>query len=76
MVLVIGKQILPRRQIIADLGLRQKSRKTFIDNYWRPAYEQGYIDLAYPSSPNKPDQAYRLTDKGLELFLQLTPLVE
>lgn len=71
-VLVLGKKVLPRRQIIADLGLRQKSRKVFIDNYWRPAYEQGYIDLAYPSSPHKPEQAYRLTAKGLELYAQLT----
>ena len=72
MVLVVGKKILPRRQIIADLGLRQKSRKVFIDNYWRPAYEQGYIDLAYPSSPHKPEQAYRLTAKGLDLYASLT----
>ena len=72
MVLVVGKKILPRRQIIADLGLRQKSRKVFIDNYWRLAYEQGYIDLAYPSSPHKPEQAYRLTAKGLDLYASLT----
>ena len=72
LVLVIGKHVLPRRQIVADLGLRQKSRKVFIDNYWRPAYEQGYVDLAYPSSPNKPEQAYKLTAKGLELYKLLT----
>ena len=72
LVLVIGKQVLPRRQIVADLGLRQKSRKVFIDNYWRPAYEQGYVDLAYPLSPNKPEQAYKLTAKGMELYALLT----
>ena len=72
LVLVIGKHVLPRRQIVADLGLRQKSRKVFIDNYWRPAYEHGYVDLAYPLSPNKPEQAYKLTAKGLELYNQLT----
>ena len=72
LVLVIGKHVLPRRQIVADLGLRQKSRKVFIDNYWRPAYEQGYVDLAYPLSPNKPEQAYKLTPKGLELYALLT----
>ena len=72
LVLVIGKHVLPRRQIVADLGLRQKSRKVFIDNYWRPAYEHGYVDLAYPLSPNKPDQAYKLTPKGLELYALLT----
>ena len=71
-VLVVGKKVLPRRQIIADLGMRQQSRHTFINNYWRPAWERGLIDLAYPAVPNKPEQAYRLTAKGLELYAQLT----
>lgn len=72
LLLVIGKQALPRRQIMADLGLRQKSRKSLIDNYLKPAYSQGYIDFAYPNSPNKPEQAYKLTDKGLEQYKALT----
>lgn len=71
-VLVVGKKVLPRRQIIADLGMRQQSRHTFINNYWRPAWERGLIDLAYPAVPHKPEQAYRLTDNGLELYAQLT----
>ena len=71
LVLVLGKQVLPRRQIIADLGMRQQSRHTFINNYWRPAWERGLMDLAYPASPNKPEQAYRLTAKGLDLYAQL-----
>ena len=71
-VLVAGKKVLPRRQIIADLGMRQQSRHTFINNYWRPAWERGLIDLAYPAVPHKPEQAYRLTAKGLELYAQLT----
>lgn len=69
---VVGKKVLPRRQIIADLGMRQQSRHTFINNYWRPAWERGLIDLAYPAVPHKPEQAYRLTAKGLELYAQLT----
>ena len=72
MVLVIGKQALPRRQIMADLGLRQKSRQAFIDHYWRPAWEQGLIDLAHPNVPHLPEQTYRLTANGLELYAQLT----
>ena len=71
LVLVLGKQVLPRRQIIADLGMRQQSRHTFINNYWRPAWERGLMDLAYPNTPNKPEQAYRLTAKGLDLYAQL-----
>ena len=71
LILVLGKQVLPRRQIIADLGMRQQSRHTFINNYWRPAWERGLMDLAYPASPNKPEQAYRLTAKGLDLYERL-----
>lgn len=69
---VVGKKVLPRRQIIADLGMRQQSRHTFINNYWRPAWERGLIDLAYPAVPHKPEQAYRLTAKGLDLYAQLS----
>ena len=72
LVQVLGQQVLPRRQIIADLGMRQQSRHTFINNYWRPAWERGLMDLAYPNTPNKPEQAYRLTAKGLELWAELT----
>lgn len=71
LVQVIGKQVLPRRQIIADLGMRQQSRHTFINNYLRPTWERGLIDHAYPNTPNKPEQAYRLTAKGLDLYAQL-----
>jgi hypothetical protein len=72
LVQVLGKQVLPRRQIIADLGMRQQSRHTFINNYLRPTWERGLIDHAYPNTPNKPEQAYRLTAKGLELWAKLT----
>ena len=72
LVQVLGKQVLPRRQIIAELGMRQQSRHTFINNYLRPTWERGLIDHAYPAVPNKPEQAYRLTPKGLDLFARLT----
>ena len=72
LVQVLGTQVLPRRQIIADLGMRQQSRHTFINNYLRPTWERGLIDHAYPAVPNKPEQAYHLTSKGLDLFSQLT----
>lgn len=71
LILVLGKQVLPRRQIIADLGMRQQSRHTFINNYLRPTWERGLIDHAYPNTPHKPEQAYRLTAKGLDLYTQL-----
>ena len=71
LVRIIGKQVLPRRQIIADLGMRQKSRRSLIDHYFGPARKQEYICFAYPNSPNKPEQAYKLTAKGLELLAKL-----
>lgn len=72
MVLVLGRKILPRRQIVADLGLQQRSRPCFINNYLKPTLSQGYIEFAYPNSPHKPEQAYKLTPKGLDLYKQLT----
>ena len=72
LVQVIGKQALPRKQIIAELGLRQTGRRNFIDNYLRPAEAKGYVTFAFPNSPNKPGQAYRLTAAGLELLDALT----
>lgn len=71
MVLALGEKTLPRRQILAELGLKQRSRPCFINNYLRPAEEQGYIEFAYPNSPHKPEQAYKLSAKGLELYHQL-----
>ena len=71
MILVLGRKILPRRQIIADLGLKQRSRPCFINNYLKPTLSQGYIEFAYPNSPHKPEQAYKLTDKGLDLYKRL-----
>jgi hypothetical protein len=62
---------MPRRQIIAYLGLKQNSRCNFINNYLKPAMSKGYIVMARPSSPNSPEQAYRLSADGLELWSQL-----
>ena len=72
LVLALGKQTLPRRQIVAELNLRQKSRKVFIDNYLKPAQAKGYITYAFPAHPSLPEQAYRLTAKGLDLYVTLT----
>ena len=72
LVKVVGKQTLPRKQIMADLGLKQTSRQSFIEHYLKPSVQQGFISFAYPNAPNKPEQKYRLTDNGLLLYSQLT----
>ena len=69
LVLVIGKDTLPRKQIMAKLNLG--GRRNFLDRYQNPAFERGYIKMLFPESPNSPEQAYRLTTKGLELYESL-----
>lgn len=49
----------------SELGLHQTARRNFMDNYIKPAQTQGLICFAFPNSPNKPGQAYRLTAAGL-----------
>ena len=71
LILAIGDRTMPRRQIIAYLGLKQNGRCNFINNYLRPAMTKGYIVMARPSSPNSPEQAYRLSADGLELWSKL-----
>ena len=71
LVQVIGTSTLPRRQIVADLGLKQQSRRNFIYNYLQPSMAQGYVTMSFPGTPNKPKQAYRLTANGLELYNEL-----
>ena len=36
----------------------------------------GLIAFAYTNSPTKPEQAYKLTAKGLELFSKLKEVAE
>ena len=71
LILAIGDQTMPRRQMIAYLGLKQTSRCNFLKNYLKPAIAKGYIVMARPSSPNSPEQAYRLSADGLDLLAQL-----
>ena len=76
LVRVIGKAVLPRRQLVADLQLRQKSRRTFIDHYLKPATAKGLVKMQFPEVPSRPEQAYKLTAKGLELFTKLKEVAE
>ena len=72
LVIAIGKASLPRRQLVADMGLKQGSRHIFRNNYLRPAYEMGRVEMVYDNVPTKNEQIYRITPKGLNLFAQLT----
>jgi len=68
-VLVVGGGTLTRDEIMQRLGLRGSGN--FRATYLYPAIEQGYIAKLYPESDKRPDQAYYLTEKGLELFSEL-----
>ena len=71
LVKVIGKGSLPRRELIADLGLRQESRRNFYTNYLNPARDRGLVKMQFPESPSCPEQTYRLTEKGMEFYEEL-----
>lgn len=65
-VLVVGGGTLTRDEIMQRLGLRGSGN--FRATYLYPAIEQGYIAKLYPESDKRRDQAYYLTEKGLDLF--------
>lgn len=71
LVKAIGKEIAPRRQLIADLGLRQESRRNFYSNYMYPARDRGLVVMEYTDVPSKPEQAYKLTEKGLAFWEEM-----
>ena len=51
--------------------LSLKGRDNFRISYMEPSMAEGYVSKLYPESANRPDQAYYLTEKGLELFALL-----
>ena len=71
LVMTIGGEVVPRRQLIADLGLRQESRRNFYRNYMYPARDRGLVVMEYSDVPSKPEQAYKLTEKGLIFWAEL-----
>lgn len=68
LVLSIGSDVASRKELIAALGLRQSARRNFRDNYLKPAIARGLVKMQFPEVPSRPEQAYRLTTPGLELF--------
>ena len=65
-VLVIGREKLKREEIMLRLGL--KGSGNFRAAYLYPAIEQGYVLKLFPESDKRRDQAYYLSEKGLELL--------
>lgn len=49
-----------------------KGRSNFTPRYLHPSINLGYVNMLYPDAPKRRDQAYYLTEKGLELFAKLS----
>ena len=64
LLLTIGNETKPRREIMAEMELN--GRRHFRVNYLNPAMEKGYVRMLYMETPNKPEQAYFVTKEGLE----------
>ena len=70
---VIGRATMNRQGIMAELNLSEGGRRNFYHNYLNPAMEQGFVAMSRPGSPTSPEQAYKLTAKGLEALSLLDP---
>lgn len=69
LVLAIGGHTITRKEIMEKLAL--KGRGNFRSAYLDPSISGGYVAKLYPDSAKRRDQAYYLTEKGLELFASL-----
>ena len=69
LILIIRGDTKKRDEIMQELGL--KGSGNFRATYLYPAIEQGYVSRLYPDAVKRRDQAYYLTEKGLELLKTL-----
>ena len=53
LVLIIGTDVLPRRELIAALELRQSARRNFRDNYLKPATAKGLVKMQFPEAGDR-----------------------
>ena len=67
----IGKDIVTRQGLMSELDLSKAAIRNFRDNYLNPARAQGLVTMSKPTSPNSPEQAYKLTPKGLDFLNML-----
>lgn len=70
-VLVINGEV--KRDKIQE-ALALKHRDYFMESYLKPAMEQGYVEQTIPNKPTSPKQKYRLTEKGLQLKIDIEKL--
>jgi hypothetical protein len=68
-VMAIRGNTVSSREIMVSMKL--KGGDSFRKRYLYPSIESGYVSMLYPNSPKRRDQAYYLTDKGLQLLSKL-----
>jgi predicted HTH transcriptional regulator len=68
-ILAIRGNTVSTREIMAAMQL--KGGDNFRNRYLYPSIESGYVSKLYPDSDSRPDQAYYLTEKGLQLLSEL-----
>ena len=68
-ILAIRGNTASTREIMAAMKL--KGGDNFRSRYLYPSIEAGYVSKLYPDSVSRPDQAYYLTEKGLQLLSEL-----
>ena len=54
------------KELLEKMGL--KDRENFLDNYLKPALNEGILEPLYPNQPRHPKQKYRLTETGLKVL--------
>ena len=69
-VLAVRGNTISANEIMVSLQL--KGEDNFRKRYLVPSMENGYVQMLYPDAPKRRDQAYYLTEKGLELFAKLS----
>ena len=69
LIAVIGDKQMSVKSIMEKLQL--KGRDNFLNLYLLPAIQAGYVSSLYPDKPRHPRQKYQLTNKGLDLYLQI-----
>ena len=71
LVKAVGREVVNRKGLIATLGLRQQGIRNFRMNYMLPAREEGYVVMQYARTPHYHEQAYKLTQKGLDYLAEI-----
>ena len=71
MVRLLGKEVMTRQGLMAGLGLKKQGIRNFRMKYMIPAREQGYVVMQYARTPHYHEQAYKLTQKGLDYLAEI-----